>query len=94
MARLAAMHTFICAGETGSFSAAAKRLRVGQPAVSKTIATLEESLGSRLLLRTTRGLTPTEARQTYYEAARRAVRAAVGMSRVWALNKGYSPSNP
>ncbi|MFJ3486498.1 LysR family transcriptional regulator [Pseudomonas sp. NPDC090202] len=73
MDRLAAMETFVCAVETGSFSAAAKRLGVGQPAVSKTIAALEDSLGTRLLLRTTRGLTPTEAGQTYYEAARRAI---------------------
>ncbi|NBB12565.1 LysR family transcriptional regulator [Pseudomonas sp. SLFW] len=73
MDRLAAMETFICAVETGSFSAAAKRLGVGQPAVSKSIASLEEALGTRLLLRTTRGLTPTEAGQTYYEAARRTV---------------------
>ncbi|MFK3799461.1 MULTISPECIES: LysR family transcriptional regulator [unclassified Pseudomonas] len=71
MDRLAAMETFICAVETGSFSAAAKRLGVGQPAVSKSIAALEEVLGTRLLLRTTRGLTPTEAGQTYFEAARR-----------------------
>ncbi|MFJ3468562.1 LysR family transcriptional regulator [Pseudomonas sp. NPDC090201] len=73
MDRLAAMQTFICAVETGSFSAAAKRLGVGQPAVSKSIAALEENLGTRLLLRTTRGLTPTEAGQTYYDAARRAI---------------------
>lgn len=73
MDRLAAMQTFICAVETGSFSAAAKRLGVGQPAVSKSIASLEEALGTRLLLRTTRGLTPTEAGQTYVEAARRAI---------------------
>src|SRR5262249_55117190 len=46
---------------------------VGQPAVSKSIAALEENLGTRLLLRTTRGLTPTEAGQTYYDAARRAI---------------------
>jgi DNA-binding transcriptional LysR family regulator len=70
MDRLAAMETFICAVETGSFSAAAKRLGVGQPAVSKSIASLEQTLGTRLLLRTTRGLTPTEAGQAYYDAAR------------------------
>lgn len=73
MDRLAAMQTFICAVETGSFSAAAKRLGVGQPAVSKSIAALEDSLGTRLLLRSTRGLAPTEAGQTYYDAARRAI---------------------
>lgn len=73
MDRLAAMETFICAVETGSFSAAARRLGVGQPAVSKSIAALEDALGTRLLLRTTRGLTPTEAGQTYFEAARGAI---------------------
>ena len=47
--------------ETGSFSAAARQLRIGQPAVSKTIAQLEERLGVRLLLRSSHGLTQTEA---------------------------------
>ena len=46
---------------TGSFSAAARRLNVGQPAVSKLVAQLEERLGVKLLVRTTRGLTATEA---------------------------------
>ena len=45
----------------GSFSGAAKQLRLGQLAVSKTILQLEERLGVRLLLRSTHGLTPTEA---------------------------------
>src|ERR1700730_8583228 len=45
----------------GSFSGAAKQLRLGQLAVSKTIAQLEERLGVRLLLCSTHGLTPTEA---------------------------------
>jgi DNA-binding transcriptional LysR family regulator len=59
--------------ETGSFSAAAYQLRVGQPALSKTVAQLEERLGVRLLLRSTRGLTPTEAGQNFYERAKRAI---------------------
>jgi DNA-binding transcriptional LysR family regulator len=49
---------------------------VGQPAVSKTIAQLEERLGVRLLLRSTHGLTPTEAGRSYYERARRAIEEA------------------
>jgi DNA-binding transcriptional LysR family regulator len=48
-------------------------LDVGQPAVSKAIAQLEERLQTRLLLRSTRGLTTTEAGQAYYESARRAI---------------------
>jgi len=76
MDRLTLMETFVCTVETGSFSAAARRLDVGQPAVSKAIAQLEERLDTRLLLRSTRGLTPTEAGQAYYEAARRTIALA------------------
>jgi DNA-binding transcriptional LysR family regulator len=70
------METFIRVVEAGSFSAAAKRLRVGQPAVSKSVAQLEERLGVRLLIRSPRGLTPTEAGQNFYERARRTVEEA------------------
>ncbi|MGU9852839.1 LysR family transcriptional regulator [Pseudomonas koreensis] len=73
MDRLAAMETFICVVETGSFSAAARRLNIGQPAVSKTIAQLEKRLAVSLLLRSTRGLTPTEAGLAFFERARRAI---------------------
>ena len=76
MDRFAVMETFICVVETGSFSAAARRLNVGQPAVSKSIAQLEDHLGVRLLLRSTRGLTPTEAGQHYYERAKRSIEEA------------------
>ncbi|HEY1148118.1 MAG TPA: LysR family transcriptional regulator, partial [Pseudoduganella sp.] len=44
MDRLSAMETFVCVVETGSFSAAARMLKLGQPAVSKTVAQLEERL--------------------------------------------------
>ncbi len=73
MDRLAAMETFVCVVEAGSFSAAARRLELGQPAVSKTIAQLEQHLGTRLLLRSTRGLMPTDAGQRFYEHAKRAI---------------------
>ncbi len=76
MDRLAAMETFVRVVETGSFSAAARALNVGQPAVSKTIAQLEERLGVRLLVRTTRGLSTTEAGQNFYDRARRAIEEA------------------
>lgn len=76
MDRLAAMETFVSVLEAGSFSAAARRLKLGQPAVSKTVAHLEDRLGVRLLLRSTRGLTPTEAGTAYYERAKRAIEEA------------------
>ncbi|MBV7481411.1 LysR family transcriptional regulator [Bordetella sp. BOR01] len=73
MDRMAAMETYVAVVEAGSFSAAAKRLRLGQPAVSKSVAQLEARLGARLLLRSTRGLMPTDAGQRFYEHAKRAI---------------------
>ena len=76
MDRLAAMDAFIRVVDAGSFSGAAKQLRMGQPAVSKTIVQLEERLSARLLLRTTRRLTPTEAGRNFYERAKRCIEEA------------------
>ena len=76
MDRLAAMDAFVRVVDAGSFSGAAKQLRMGQSAVSKAIVQLEERLGVRLLLRTTRGLTPTEAGRNFYERAKRSIEEA------------------
>lgn len=76
MDRLAAMEIFVRVVETGSFSAAARVLNVGQPAVSKTVAQLEDRLGVRLLIRSTRGLSPTEAGQNFCDRAKRAIAEA------------------
>ncbi len=76
MDRLAAMEVFVRVIDCGSFSGAAKQLRVGQPAVSKTIAQLEDRLGVRLLLRSTHGLTPTEAGRNFYDRAKRSIEEA------------------
>ena len=76
MDRLAAMEAFVLVVDTGSFSGAARRLNVGQPAVSKMVAQLEERLGVKLLVRTTRGLTATEAGLNYYERVRRSIEEA------------------
>ena len=76
MDRFSAMETFVRVVDTGSFSAAARQLRIGQPAVSKAMAQLEERLGTRLLLRSSRGLATTEAGQNFYDRARRAIEEA------------------
>lgn len=73
---LSAMEAFVSVIDTGSFSAAARRLHIGQPAVSKTVAQLESHLGVRLLLRSPHGLTPTESGQNFYAHARRTLEAA------------------
>jgi hypothetical protein len=48
MDRMTAMEAFVRVVDAGSFSAAARQLRLGQPAVSKAIAQLEKRLGMRL----------------------------------------------
>ena len=52
---------FIAVAREGSFTRAAVKLGVSQPALSHTLRTLEERLGLRLLNRTTRSVAPTEA---------------------------------
>jgi DNA-binding transcriptional LysR family regulator len=76
MDRMAAMETLVRVYETGSFSAAARALNIGQPAVSKAVAQLEDRLGVRLLMRSTHGLAPTEAGRLFYERAKRAIAEA------------------
>jgi DNA-binding transcriptional LysR family regulator len=70
------MEAFVRVVETGSFSLAARQLHLGQPAVSKMVAQLEERLGVQLLLRSTQGLFPTAAGQNFYERAKRVVEEA------------------
>jgi DNA-binding transcriptional LysR family regulator len=65
MDRHLAMEAFVHVVDTGSFSSAARQMQVGQPTVSKSVAQLEEWLGVRLLLRSTRSLTPIEAGRNF-----------------------------
>jgi DNA-binding transcriptional LysR family regulator len=74
MDRLQAMATFVRVVDTGSFSGAARQLRVGQPAVSKTIAQLENRLQVRLLVRSSHALSPTDAGLRFYERAKLAIK--------------------
>src|ERR1700761_7922071 len=76
MDRFSAMDAFVRVVDTASFPAAARQIQVGQPAMSKMIAQLEKHLGVKLLVRTTRGLKPTEAGENFYEHAKRAVQEA------------------
>lgn len=71
MDRLHAMGVFVAVAEEESFAAAARRLNMSPPAVTRTIATLEKHLGVTLLTRTTRYVRATDAGQRYLESARR-----------------------
>jgi len=67
MDKLAAMNALVKVVASGSYAEAARRLGLTRSAVSKAVMELEESLGARLLDRTTRRVTPTEAGLAYYE---------------------------
>lgn len=69
MDRFDAMRAFVQVLESGSFTKAALQLNLHKATVSQQIQQLEDKLGSRLLTRTTRSVTPTEEGQTYYQHA-------------------------
>lgn len=85
MDRLEAMSILVAVVEAGSFTGASRRLKIPLPTVSRKLAELEEHIGTRLLTRSTRRLTLTDAGATYVAACKRildeigeAERAAIG----------------
>lgn len=71
MDRLEAMSVFLAAVETGSLSAAGRRLDMPLATVSRKLSDLEAHMRTRLLHRSTRALTLTEAGQGYLVACKR-----------------------
>jgi DNA-binding transcriptional LysR family regulator len=69
MDTLDGIKTVIAVIETGSFTAASERLGMSKALVSKYVGEVEDSLGVRLLNRSTRRLALTEAGQRYYDQA-------------------------
>jgi DNA-binding transcriptional LysR family regulator len=67
MDKLLSIRAFIRAVALGSFSGAAREMRLSRSAVSKYIADLERDLGVQLISRTTRSASPTENGRSYYE---------------------------
>jgi DNA-binding transcriptional LysR family regulator len=61
MDRFDELHVFVAILDSGSLSAAARRLQRSAPAITRALAALEERVGVRLIERTTRRLAPTEA---------------------------------
>jgi DNA-binding transcriptional LysR family regulator len=71
---IAALQAFLAVAETGSFSRAAERIFITQPAVSKRISALESQLGTRLFDRIGRTVRLTEAGQALLERTRAILR--------------------
>ena len=75
MEDFSAIPVFVAVVTTGSFSAAARSENISKSAVSKRITQLEQRLGARLLHRTTRKLSLTEAGERYYAHAVQSLKA-------------------
>ncbi len=71
MDRLQVMRTFVRVAEAGGFAEAARQSHTSAPSVTRAIAALERAIGTRLLARTTRSMTLTEAGGHYLEDCRR-----------------------
>ncbi|KIA81265.1 LysR family transcriptional regulator [Chromobacterium amazonense] len=69
MDRFSEIRAFVSVAELGSFVAAADRLELSRAMVTKLVAALENRLGARLMHRTTRKLSLTEAGETYLAQA-------------------------
>src|SRR5260370_9109724 len=68
--RIKELAVFVRAAESGSFSRAARELGLSQPSASRIIGELEARLGVKLLLRTTRRITVTDAGALFLDRAR------------------------
>ena len=71
MDRWQAMRIFARVAETASFAETARHLHMSAPAVTRAVAALEDMIGARLFVRTTRSVKLTEAGSRYFEDCRR-----------------------
>ena len=71
MDRLRQMQVFVAVAEEEGFAAAARRLQISPPAVTRMISALEQDLDTTLLIRTTRHVRVTEAGLKYLDDCRR-----------------------
>jgi DNA-binding transcriptional LysR family regulator len=92
MDRWHAMKAFISVLELRSYTAAARQLGLSRSHLSKQITTLEDSLGVRLLNRTTKHVSPTDIGQAYYDICARTIaeleEAEAGLSALRRMPRG------
>jgi len=86
--QLGSIELFCLAAETGSFTAAANEAGITPAAVSRSVARLEERLGVRLFVRTTRQMRLTDDGRHYFEQCRQALTQLVDAER--AVSGGQS----
>ena len=97
MDRLQAMQVFVRVAESGGFAEAARKLHMSPPAVTRAIAGVEERLGTRLFVRTTRSVKLTEAGQRFLDDCKRILadieEAEAAAGSIWAARTSGQPSS-
>lgn len=91
MDRLDAMQAFVTVADLQGFAAASRKLKRSPPTVTRLVASLEARLGQRLLQRTTRSVTLTDAGHRYVEHAR-SILAEVEQAEAAAVSARTTPS--
>ena len=95
MDQLAAIKVFVAIADAGSLSAAGRRLSMPLTTVSRHLAALEDEVGTRLIIRTTRDLALTETGRNYLESCRRILAELdAARLRVWANKTSRRASWP
>lgn len=92
--RAGEMDVFVLAAELKSFSAAGRKLGLSPSAVSKLVTRIEDRLGARLLVRTTRRLELTPEGEVYLGRARRILAEIAETERIVAAGARVVPRGP
>jgi DNA-binding transcriptional LysR family regulator len=92
--RAGEMEVFVLAAELKSFSAAGRKLRLSPSAVSKLVTRIEDRLGARLIVRTTRRLELTPEGEVYLGRARRILSDIAETERIVAEGARVVPRGP
>ena len=92
--RAGEMEVFVLAAELKSFSAAGRKLGLSPSAVSKLVTRIEDRLGARLLVRTTRRLELTPEGEVYLGRARRILSEIAETERIVAEGARVVPRGP
>ncbi|UVK51811.1 LysR family transcriptional regulator [Mesorhizobium sp. AR02] len=88
MLKLESAAAFVAVAESGSITEAARRMSLSKSVISERLSELERSLGTRLLDRTTRKLSITEAGRGFYERAKRIMQEVADASAEIAEHRG------
>ncbi|AZO68646.1 MULTISPECIES: LysR family transcriptional regulator [unclassified Mesorhizobium] len=91
MSRIVDFEAFMAVVEHGSLTAAARRLNRSLQSISRSLATLEESVGVELVQRTTRRSTPSEAGAAFFHRIKPAI-DEINDARLQAANQRSEPS--